>query len=475
MSMSDRNALREHYIESERQLSEAQEPKAPLELYFQVKESLEKRDEDVIGTVWSGDPNTSSDDDEEEEESPKKKKKTQLVTNNEISEALRAVRLKNMSYDSDHHPYKEFFLINGKSIENFTFKELKSIAKESAFGDLKTTKTKIDHSVRKAFEIIDGKGSQVYLTLVCLKYLKTMALQLSKSMYSGHPVKLVFNKINLYEEGCFFKKHQDTPRVGVVGTFILTLPTYFDGGVFELWTKSSSSYHVHFQHGLQLYKNQSILSTPFLDTCQSYKSLAFYPELPHEITPVTKGCRISVSFYIQTIDEIPIPWESMNKEKNDTLLNVVKKRVYDEKQSIGIFLQGHYSTSDYKKGVYVKDNNDVNLLKLFECEQKLNIDIIPVVINRKAKGASHSDDDEDDVGEEETEYVLLNKVLFDYKKDFKTFKDVPFFGDTDYVVLDIDEQNGLEWTGNESQEMYVDNFYYSFAMILSPPSHLSKK
>jgi hypothetical protein len=100
-------------------------------------------------------------------------------------------------------------------------------------------------------------------------------------------------KLNVYEEGGFFKVHKDTPRSRhQFGSLVLCLPQSFTGGTLKL------------QH-----KGAEKRWTPLKNVEQEFSIqwMAFYSDVDHDVEPVKSGTRITLTYNLsgKKADEIP--------------------------------------------------------------------------------------------------------------------------------------------------------------------------
>lgn len=87
-------------------------------------------------------------------------------------------------------------------------------------------------------------------------------------------------KLLLYEEGAFFKAHQDSEKeTGMFGTLVVSLPSYHEGG------------QVLLTHGK---KSETYDSASFGEYGTSVA--AWYADVFHEVKPVTKGYRMVLTY-----------------------------------------------------------------------------------------------------------------------------------------------------------------------------------
>ena len=90
-------------------------------------------------------------------------------------------------------------------------------------------------------------------------------------------LRLELDKINIYQEGGFFKKHSDTPKLNMIGTLLLVLPSEFTGGDFQVG------------------KNTIDFAT---NSKNSIQWLAFYSDTVHSVDKVLSGNRVTVTYDI---------------------------------------------------------------------------------------------------------------------------------------------------------------------------------
>mmetsp|Transcript_28751 Transcript_28751/g.73522 ORF Transcript_28751/g.73522 Transcript_28751/m.73522 type:complete len:682 (-) Transcript_28751:92-2137(-) len=181
-----------------------------------------------------------------------------------------------------------------------TTDNLLRFADASPFGDLDTQQTLFDRNVRHAFEIpasrLQWDPHTFFGENAFTKDLYTSFLQhMSHDLYSDVPVTLDLYKLNIYPTGGHFEDHQDTPRPGVVGTCVVVLPPLLDGekDTFE---------------GGELWINGKPLPA-CNESCGSTSSAiyAFYAHLMHRVAPVTRGTRMTLTFFIRPASTTVLP------------------------------------------------------------------------------------------------------------------------------------------------------------------------
>ncbi|XP_065886730.1 uncharacterized protein [Dysidea avara] len=101
-------------------------------------------------------------------------------------------------------------------------------------------------------------------------------------------------KLNIYAPGGFFKSHVDTPRSAqMFGSLVVCLPTQFSGGELV----------VRHQRKEIKYDWSSPASNPLNSLCWA----AFYSDIEHEVLPVTKGYRVTLTYNLYYGDDLDRP------------------------------------------------------------------------------------------------------------------------------------------------------------------------
>jgi hypothetical protein len=90
-------------------------------------------------------------------------------------------------------------------------------------------------------------------------------------------IKLELDKINIYQKGGFFNSHRDTPKLNMIGTLLLILPSEFSGGNFNIG------------------KNKLDFGSKSKDHIQW---VAFYSDTLHSVEEVLSGNRITATYDI---------------------------------------------------------------------------------------------------------------------------------------------------------------------------------
>ncbi len=181
-------------------------------------------------------------------------------------------------------------------------KSLLSVAKPAKFG--KKDKTLYDPSVRNVWEIAANKISIV--TPLWDQKLKSVLQTVHKdlNMPTGSHLSAHLHNLLLYEKGQFFAPHQDTEKYdGMVATLVVILPSKFSGGSLNID-----------QHG----DKRTFVANH--DTRTKLTYIAFYADCHHEITKVTAGHRIALTYNL-VLEGVP---KQLSKSPNIGLSKSIK-------------------------------------------------------------------------------------------------------------------------------------------------------
>lgn len=181
-------------------------------------------------------------------------------------------------------------------------KSLLSVAKPAKFG--KKDKTLFDPSVRNVWEIAANKISIV--TPLWEQKLKSVLQTVHKdlNMPTGSHLSAHLHNLLIYEKGQFFAPHQDTEKYkGMVATLVVILPSKFSGGSLNID-----------QHG----DKRSFVADH--DTRTKLTYIAFYADCHHEVTKVTAGHRIALTYNL-VLEGVP---KQLSKSPNVGLSKSIK-------------------------------------------------------------------------------------------------------------------------------------------------------
>ncbi|KZT69557.1 hypothetical protein DAEQUDRAFT_765397 [Daedalea quercina L-15889] len=140
-----------------------------------------------------------------------------------------------------------------------------------------------DESYRKAGKL-DNADFAMHFNVVEAGLLEVISDELFEGKKKKAPICAELYKLNVYGEGSFFKPHLDTPRGKTMfGSLVITFPTKHEGGVLTFrhegkeWSVDSG----------KLCAEKEELSAVYA---------AFYSDVEHEVLPVRKGYRVTVTY-----------------------------------------------------------------------------------------------------------------------------------------------------------------------------------
>jgi hypothetical protein len=294
-------------------------------------------------------------------------------------------------------------------------------APDAAYGDLKNLETVVDSEVRK------GKDVTSDFFEVDQKLLDT--IQDTWSETPLYPTKVIAKpyKINLYREGDHFQKHQDTPNADLVGTFLIGLCDESKGGGLVIHTDNWYN--------------------PCIDS-KLGSWVAFYPNVPHEVTPIVGGIRATMSFKIH-VDKENI------QDQSDQKKELIRKVFSD----IGIDKYGIILSHGYSLNPSSLKGNDYLIAECLK-EIGLPIDIIPILI----KIESYYDGDSSSFNA--PVYPLIESPEL---KERLLDQDIPFFsmGQVHSYQWKHNYVEFCDWAGNECQPEEENSLYLNRAIIVN--------
>lgn len=175
-----------------------------------------------------------------------------------------------------------------------------------------------DESYRKAGKL-DSAHFSLKLDLVGSGLLDVIRDNLLEGHGEAKSIRAELYKLNVYGKDSFFKSHKDTPRGGsMFGSLVLVYPTAHQGGTLVLrhnnkeWT---------FDSARMISEEQ--------DPCVAY--VAFYCDVDHEVTLVTSGYRVTVTYNLYFIeDSAPLPSAIMLHDAGEESLQASLRRLLDD-------------------------------------------------------------------------------------------------------------------------------------------------
>ncbi|KZT24053.1 hypothetical protein NEOLEDRAFT_1135586 [Neolentinus lepideus HHB14362 ss-1] len=151
----------------------------------------------------------------------------------------------------------------------------------------------LDESYRKAGKLDTSDFAANFFPLSCEDIVCVLREHLLEGHDTNRSIKTELYKLNIYGPGSFFKAHKDTPRAeNMFGSLVVVYPTPHEGGALILRHRGKKW---EFDSG----KILATQNEPRL----SY--IAFYADVEHEVTTVTSGYRITLTYDLYFTDPDP--------------------------------------------------------------------------------------------------------------------------------------------------------------------------
>ncbi|KAI0684518.1 hypothetical protein BC835DRAFT_631282 [Cytidiella melzeri] len=152
-------------------------------------------------------------------------------------------------------------------------------------------------------------------------------------------------KLNVYGPGQFFKAHKDTPRgEKMFASLVVVLPTKHEGGALI------------FRHEKHTFTFDSA-ATLAKTSEPSIAFVAFYSDIEHEVSPVTSGYRVTLTYNLYFKPIFPSPVAALNSAQELAIRNALRALMDDKDYLpnggfVGFGLRHEYALSS---------NNDVDV------------------------------------------------------------------------------------------------------------------
>lgn len=235
-----------------------------------------------------------------------------------------------------------FVLLNNKPLPT-DVKELLTYAKESSFGDLKNGQNTINHNVRYAYEIMDNLTLTSFAKIILQEVVNEIQQKIIGKLNENKDQQyyVVLSKLSIYPIGGHFQKHQDTPRAGNVASIVVELPYDHTGGDLIL------------EHDGYLVNNKQ--------ETNSITITGFLSNVLHQVTPVTLGSRVTLSFYVMSGMKEEKETKRCKKCEDDSLVYCVRNMLHvDEKSWLY-----HNHNKDIKTNITDYENIVMECTKIF--------------------------------------------------------------------------------------------------------------
>ncbi|KAH9480110.1 hypothetical protein JR316_0006707 [Psilocybe cubensis] len=161
----------------------------------------------------------------------------------------------------------------------------------------------LDETYRKAGKL-DATQFAINFSPLTGGILDTIRDSLLGSQIEGNSIEVELYKLNVYGPGSFFKSHVDTPRnENMFGSLVVVLPTVHEGG--SLIVRHAGNEQV-FDTALAV-RSDNIPKAAFV---------AFYSDVEHEVTLVTSGYRVTLTYnlYLTKTSSKPLKPLSMTAD-----------------------------------------------------------------------------------------------------------------------------------------------------------------
>ena len=306
---------------------------------------------------------------------------------------------------------------------------------------MKNQETKIDLEVRNACEIVPEEFS------VDKELLDRIEAAWAKD-FLPRKVRAEPYKIHLYGPGGHFKSHRDTPEMNLVGTFLLGL-----GDTANRYVKG----------------NLAVGGIEGGVAARPCSWVAFHPDVPHSILPLPKDhYRAVIAFKIFSVPDNSEPTENpIQTSVNEALATM--------RLPFGIFLDRQYCMGTSKLSGF----DTILLAAAYSRKDKCRIYTLPVVTKFQAvRGVA----DRDDTDEASTKVYPFTEAHIEFLlgRRSNATSEVPWLTDVKdlrFCCLGLDkhtitwannQDDGAEWTGNESRPASKDSIYLSYSLIVLP-------
>ena len=339
----------------------------------------------------------------------------------------------------------------------------------AGFGNVKTLETEINVDVRNAHEINSSEF------IVDQKLIKKVE-ELWSMYFLPKRVCATPYKIHIYGPEGQFKPHMDTPEQNLVGTFLVGLGDTTKPG------------------------NHLVLNAQDNYGSSAHHWVAFYPDIPHEVTRIESGYRAVIAFKIFRSDDAPetsstgvggtvagTPDAPASTVINVDMLVAVESLLAD---LCGIGKPfGIHLTHLYNKGLIEPVGFDNILLVAARKQQVAHVRLLPVLCERRytrdeGEGNYYTYEELEESNTIKSSVYPLTDAHMDFLLGdkgaleresvqwLKGLERIPFWSLLkDWkagVMWNEDYDEGAAYTGNESRAHDEFSVYLTWAMIVFP-------
>ncbi|KAF8075161.1 hypothetical protein FPV67DRAFT_618422 [Lyophyllum atratum] len=318
----------------------------------------------------------------------------------------------------------------------------------SGFGDVRNQVTKVDSKVRMAREIRSDAFN------VEPKLLDAISKHWQDHFYPSH-VRVEPYKIHLYGPGGHFKAHRDTPQKDLVGTFLVGLGD------------STGS------------KNLIVDGDSFGAHEGSW--VAFYPDVPHEVTEIADGYRAVLAFKVFRAPDSSGAEEDVHRATGGIppiLRCATEKLVSSLEAPFGLILDRKYCL-----GTTALSGMDALVFAYAQIRQDINVQVIPILTTTFTFDNFSQEDARKDCtaqiittvhpfSSDIIDHILERKKNDTIIKKWKGVQDVLFYHlhNENSSVKWSRSMEEINWTGNEADATRENSLYLSYALVCLPVS-----
>ncbi|ETS75550.1 hypothetical protein PFICI_12494 [Pestalotiopsis fici W106-1] len=322
---------------------------------------------------------------------------------------------------------------------------LKAACRQAPFG--RGEETVVDESVRKTWEL---DHTQFKLANPAWsEFLQHIAREATAKL-GMLSVRVEPYKLLLYEEGSFFRRHKDSEKVaGMIGTLVICLPSRHEGGDVVL----------------SLGGRTQRFST---STASAYDltALAWYSDVTHEITKLTSGYRLVLTYNIvQQGLQNPSPSDLIKQQTAiENLLQGSAKRFKGMKQMFYPLEHKYTRASLSLRNMKGRDRAVCQTLDLVCRKHGFYLLLANLTKTESC----------DDYDEEETSLDLDSVHSLDGQElsSYLEIEAKDIIGDNLYSQRGPDSEDEGEFTGNES--MPSTYRYHDTAAMVIPKKHFHR-
>lgn len=327
-------------------------------------------------------------------------------------------------------------------------------------------------------------------------------------------------KMNIYDENGFFKGHVDTPTdaKSMIGTLVVCLPSFHQGGQFVLHkTIDDITYFVKYDMASLL--DEPLAQSPIVDTIiegttyptrhppkyydqKKIPFISFYADNVHEVQKITQGHRITLTFSVlidenyqepeylrsfstKSIKKSPITSldrELASKELWKNILKAFSKSEEDEEednsecQGVGFLLQHNYTScaldtfNDPDSWGRLKHyDNTLKELLFLNKPENIEIHACTIIRNYYHTDVCGEQSDDDSYEHEDDFYSARYHDFVNEPKDLPSnLLFVPMPQHSSGYYLKHQNDNGAEYTGNETRNSEEEYLYFTGAILVYP-------